>query len=944
MRYIDFIRIGILPAVLILASCGEDSTTEKIVEVGGSSMEVVSEVSQLPACSSANEGEMVWVKDEIAPRKCSEGLWFAVAEGNSMPTCSADALPDGSGVKIICNGDSIGVLLNGENGNKGPSGILGENGPAGRDGQNGKDGASGSTGLDGMQGPQGEKGETGSAGADCTIENVDELTVRVSCGTESTLLYIGLSNDTSGQDTVVLDSEKIAISLDEVSGATQKGPFLMGSKVLVREMEDGRTLTQTGNSFNGKILNDKGEFRINARMLVSQYVMLETTGYYRNEVTGKNSNSELTLFAIADVNDRNIVNVNLLTHLEYERVIYLVTQKKMKVKAAKKQAQKEVFALLDIDAASFLNSEDLNIAGSSDGDGALLAFSVMFQGNRSVADLTALLQTVANDMEKDGTWDDASTRMKIAEWAADADSAALLAAIRNNVKDWGLSDTVPDFERFVRHFWYSEYGLGNCDADSVGVVKAATAGKRKGSATRYTCRDNRWQVASDIEKDTYGWGVGKDGDFKKGSVTGKKYLYDAVAKSWRDASLQEQELGACTESVAADMDKNVGLIGDTWYKCENRAWIATTDDVADTRGWKSGVDGDVKKGNYTQAYYVFDEVENGWRKASDDDTLLGLKGCTTNRTGETSKSVNNSRYYTCSMDHAWILTDKVVYNTLNYDCDTDGKMVTGAVDTKTYFVCENGSWREATISEELAGAACSAGLEGNFNKDSTRVCENNEFRVVNIYDFDVGVKNYFNPEVTYGTLQDDRDGRVYKTVTVNGMTVMAENLNYSDEKRNVYLANNNWCHNFDTTNCLKGGRYYTWTAALDIDSKWFDGTVPEGTIKTPHRGICPEGWHVPSRAEWESLLTLGENALIASGIKNWPYATNSSGFSAIPTGYCYARYGTYRNEHLDGFYFWVVEEASSTCSVFCTVDNCIGYGYEKDFGMTLRCIKDNSVE
>ena len=54
--------------------------------------------------------------------------------------------------------------------------------------------------------------------------------------------------------------------------------------------------------------------------------MLEASGYYRNEVTGENSNSELTLFAITDVNDRNIVNVNLLTHLEYERVIYLVTQ------------------------------------------------------------------------------------------------------------------------------------------------------------------------------------------------------------------------------------------------------------------------------------------------------------------------------------------------------------------------------------------------------------------------------------------------------------------------------------------------------------------------------------------------------------------------------------------------------------------------------------------
>ncbi|MBQ9227178.1 MAG: hypothetical protein IJ177_13560, partial [Fibrobacter sp.] len=494
---------------------------------------------------------------------------------------------------------------------------------------------------------------------------IDELSVRVTCGTESTVLYVGEMPDTTGQGEVVLDSEKIAISLDEVSGVTQKGPFLMGSKVLVREMEDGRTLTQTGNSFNGKILNDNGEFKINARMLVSQYVMLEATGYYRNEVTGENSNSELTLFAITDVNDRNIVNVNLLTHLEYERVVYLVTQKKMKVRAAKKQAQKEVFGLLGIDATDFSNSEDLNIAGASDEDGALLAFSLMFQGDRSVADLTALLQTVANDIEKDGTWDDATTRMKIAEWSADADSVGRLATIRNNVRGWELSSTVPNFEQFVRAFWYKEYGLGDCTADSIGRVKAATAGKQEGTWTRYVCRDNRWQIANDFEKDTYGWKDTTDGALKDGIVTGTKYVFDSTGsyygdwstKGWRQAEDIEKVNGGCRKAIFGEIRRDTKNGG--FYQCQEESlkWeLVYNNLLIDTQQWAEDEDGFSKWGDSigvvtggNKICYVYDTsaTYKGWREGNDKDCTLGLLGCTLGRAGRMNKAVDDN-FYNCA--------------------------------------------------------------------------------------------------------------------------------------------------------------------------------------------------------------------------------------------------------------------------------------------------------
>ena len=961
----------------LLSACGESGTTENVTRVT-QSLEVVTDVSLLPPCSATNEGELVWVKGETTPRMCSAGLWYAVAEGSVAATCSTEPLPDGSGVKILCGGDSIGVVLNGAKGEPGEKGDTGATGEKGDTGATGATGAKGEKGDKGDTGATGGKGEKGDTGAGCSMEKIDELSVRVICGIDSTVLYVGELPDTTAQDTVVLDSEKIAISLDEVSGVTQKGPFLMGSKVLVREMEDGRTLTQTGNSFNGKILNDKGEFKINARMLVSQYVMLEATGYYRNEVTGENSNSELTLFAITDVNDRNIVNVNLLTHLEYERVIYLVTQKKMKVRAAKKQAQKEVFGLFGIDATDFSNSEDLNIAGASDEDGALLAFSLMFQGDRSVADLTALLQTVANDMEKDGTWDDATTRMKIAEWSADADSAGRLATIRNNVRGWNLSSTVPNFEQYVRNFWYAEYGLDSCTAKKEGVVKAATAGKQKGAKTRYVCRDGHWQIAGEFEKDIYNWKDSTDGALKNGSVTGTKYVFDSTGsyngeKGWRIANDVEQMNGGCRKAIFDEIRRDTKNGG--FYQCqkESHNWVLVNNNLLiDTQQWKDNEDGFSKWGDSigvvtggSKICYVYDTsaTYKGWRKGNDNDCTLGLLGCTAGRAGR-MQLAEDGNFYNCANNMWAKVTDRVAPNTKGWACldSNAGEMKLGLYNTSVYFVCDENAWREATTNEELTCKndglceACTDARQGAFwkHEGSQLVCDDKTWRTPNCaeakmeslctandsavvwecedwgnykvdyvcseerisYDstklrwhpirhqFEYTLTNWkkkrekyyttnVHPNANYGEdLIDNRDGNVYKTVYINGLRWMAENLRYADSSATVNLKNQSLCYNNEEKNCEIGGRIYSWTAAMDLDGKWKDADA-SSFIGYFHQGICPVGWHVPTVGEWmylpqeydsPNLFVMG---LLMGGYLDSFYAraTDEQGFSAWPSAY-----------------------------------------------------------
>ncbi|MBR6454243.1 MAG: fibrobacter succinogenes major paralogous domain-containing protein [Fibrobacter sp.] len=982
---------------MFLAACGDDITEEYINQIG---LEVVDKVADLPKCTEDNKGETFFVKGENSQRVCVDGKWYAAASNDKdtvvvkdtvvitkNTSCTTKELKDKSGVKIICGGDSVGVVLNGKNG------------VDGKNGSNGKDGAAGSgcsvvtlkdnsglkvicggdsvgVVLNGKEGAKGDKGDIGVTGAGCSMKKLDDTSVRVICGKDSTTLYTGAASDIGGgSNPVVLDSEKVAVSLDEVSGVTQKGPFLSGSKVLVREMEDGRTLTQTGNSFNGKILNDKGEFKINARMLVSQYVMLEATGYYRNEVTGKNSNSELTLFAITDVNQRNIVNVNLLTHLEYERVVYLVTQKKMKVNAAKKQAQKEVFGLLDIDATGFSNSEDLNIAGSSSEDGALLAFSLLFQGDRTVAQLTELLTKIATDMEKDGTWDDAKTKMAIAEWASDADSAGRFETIRNNVKAWGLSSMVPNFEQHVRHFWNTEYGLGDCSAKTVGVVKAATAGKRKGSKTRYICKDfggaisdYRWVVASDIEKDTYGWKDGADGVLKTGDITGKIYVFDKLGsfngtKGWREAESIEKQHGGCIEALYDSI--RTDKVYAYYYTCKKstHTWVREVDYlIIDTQYWPDSTDGAVKWGdsvgvvdNLERICYVWDDAKQykGWRAGNTSDCNLGLLGCTAKRGGEMRKSADG-RYYSCS-ENSWVeITDEVYINTYLYRCTIDGEgervykdgdLVYGIEFKTTRYACENEQWRSTKPGEEQAGKACTARLQGYILGD-TITCDTLNWRTTIVYDYPVS-KKWFNEDLKYGTLKDERDGRVYRTIKIGDQVWMAENLAYGDSVKNPYLKENSWCYNDDTLNCLKGGRYYSWTAAMDIHYKWQNASPyeVEGLIGEPHQGICPDGWHIPTDNEWRDMYdAVGTTpyALQVEGQRLWRNATNASGFSAIPTGYFF-----YSDMQDIGEYggLWSVRESEDGWHAYpwSMRVSSAGFDYlaQKNSSFPVRCIQDS---
>ena len=315
-------------------------------------------------------------------------------------------------------------------------------------------------------------------------------------------MFLGCSSDSDFSGGSAEETGIVAIVNKDIAGVSQKGPFVTGSAVTVQEL-DGVTLAQTGKSFKGKISSDKGDFSVTNISLASQYALLEATGYYRNEITGEKSSGVITLNAITDLSIRETVNINLLTHLEYERVMYLVLQKKMSIAKAKQQAEKEILATFNIDG-EFGNSEDLNIFEQGDGNAALLAISVLLQGGVDVAGLSERMGNFSMDIAENGTWNDDEVKTAIADWACDVDLRDYLPTIRNNIASWKFTDSVPEFEKFVTGFWWESYGLGKC-TESRKQEHHRNENKLSNSYNEYfVCDGSRWllQSADSTESDS----------------------------------------------------------------------------------------------------------------------------------------------------------------------------------------------------------------------------------------------------------------------------------------------------------------------------------------------------------------------------------------------------------------------------------------------------------
>lgn len=130
-----------------------------------------------------------------------------------------------------------------------------------------------------------------------------------------------------------------------VNGNVQKGPFTQGTSITIQALDNA--LNPTGKNYQTKTTDDAGTFGIN-NQIDSRYVEIIATGYYFNEISGRVSNSTITLRALSDLTESGKTNVNLLTTLEIDRIRHLVVSEEMSVSQAREMAEKELFDVFHI--------------------------------------------------------------------------------------------------------------------------------------------------------------------------------------------------------------------------------------------------------------------------------------------------------------------------------------------------------------------------------------------------------------------------------------------------------------------------------------------------------------------------------------------------------------------------------------------------------------------
>ena len=202
-------------------------------------------------------------------------------------------------------------------------------------------------------------------------------------------------------------------------------------------------------------------------------------------------------------------------------------------------------------------------------------------------------------------------------------------------------------------------------------------------------------------------------------------------------------------------------------------------------------------------------------------------------------------------------------------------------------------------------------------------------------------------------LVDIRDGQSYATVDINGQCWFAENLNYGTMISTGSYQNNNgtpekYCLNNSSSFCDNLGGLYQWNEMMNYNS------TPGG------QGLCPNGWHVPTDAEWYAMENFVDPSISnptqsswrgsyggqklkstsVGGSYNWPAnpGTDDYGFNIHPSGYRNTSGGS--SGTTTNAAFWTSTQYYDREFIYSSNSIYRGAGLNMYFGFAVRCLKD----
>ena len=171
------------------------------------------------------------------------------------------------------------------------------------------------------------------------------------------------------------------------------------------------------------------------------------------------------------------------------------------------------------------------------------------------------------------------------------------------------------------------------------------------------------------------------------------------------------------------------------------------------------------------------------------------------------------------------------------------------------------------------------------------------------------------------------------------------------------LTTGAWCY-YNNNNTVNGpvyGKLYNWYAVAGI----YDATSAANPAL--RKKLAPTGWHIPSDAEWSTLINcLDPNAdevnninvaggkMKEAGTAHWispnTGATNESGFTGLP-GNLRRSSGTFSDTEPNGYGYWWSSLESDTKNAWCRKlryhdVNAVRFYRLKRDGLSVRCVKD----